>query len=425
MEPILFMTVIGLTVAVGYIGTILFDKTKIPDTVLLIAFGLALVPLGTALNIPIQGFSQEMTDISSVLTAVALMIILFDAGLNLDFFKFLENAPKGMFFTVANMLITMFSVGAIAYVFFPEWGIAKSLLLGAILGGTSAEVILTLISKLNFSENTKMTIILESILNDTVTIMASIVLINFITMSGNGVTPLQQIMASFSVGAVLGLVIGLTWLFVLNRMRDRPFDHILTLGIVFLLFVLTEMSGGNGALSAFMFGIVLGNGNKFSEMLRLNRSFTVDKMMKTFQGEISFFMRSFFFVYLGMTFVFNQTYLIYGLVVAAVVITARFVGVRLMTIPMKITKAEANLIGIMGPRGLATTILATQLGNYVEFQPMLEPVINIILIVIMVSVIYSSVAVYFVGKQGTREMMAAQKQVPAQQKVQQKVRESS
>lgn len=398
MDPMMFIVLAGLTVVVGYTGTVIFDKTKIPDIIWLIIFGVLMGPILSYFD------ADVFKDVSPLLAAVALMVILFDAGLNLDFFKFLKNTPKGLLFSVANMAVSMVVVGGLATLLFGFDNMAIGLLLGAILGGTSSAVVITLVSKLNFNDSTKMTVILESVLTDTLTIIASIALINFITAtSGNG-SHLQNIMASFSVGGMLGLVMGIVWLFVLNKIKGRPFDHILTLGMVFLLYVFTEMSGGSGAISAFMFGLVLGNGKKFSEMLKFSKSFTVDRVMKTFQGEISFFIRSFFFVYLGITFVYNPMYFFYGIIITAAILFVRFATVRVITHPMaSVTKTEANLMGIMGPRGLAAAVLATKMGEFEALQQYVPLFTNVIVVVIMASVIYSTVAVFLVDRQKGKE----------------------
>ncbi|MFH1294382.1 MAG: cation:proton antiporter [Candidatus Aenigmatarchaeota archaeon] len=398
MDPMLFIVLAGLTVVVGYTGTVIFDKTKIPDIIWLIIFGVMMGPILSYFD------ASVFKDVSPLLAAVALMVILFDAGLNLDFFKFLKNTPRGLLFSVVNMAVSMVVVGGLASLLFGFDNMAIGLLLGAILGGTSSAVVITLVSKLNFNDSTKMTVILESVLTDTLTIIASIALINFITAtSGNG-SHLQNIMASFSVGGMLGLVMGIIWLFVLNKIKGRPFDHILTLGMVFLLYVFTEMSGGSGAISAFMFGLVLGNGKKFSEMLKFSKSFTVDRVMKTFQGEISFFIRSFFFVYLGITFVYNPTYFFYGIIITAAILFVRFAAVRVITHPMSsVTKAEANLMGIMGPRGLAAAVLATKMGEFEALQQYVPLFTNVIVVVIMASVIYSTIAVFLVDRQKGKE----------------------
>lgn len=396
MDPLPLIVLAGLTIVVGYIGTAIFDRTKIPDIIWLILFGIIIGPV-------LSYFRADIfQDVSPLLAAVALMIILFDAGLNLDFFKSLRNAPKGLLFSAVNMIISMLAVGWLSYWLFGFERLSTGLLLGAILGGTSSAVVISLVSKLNYSDNTKMTVILESVLTDTLTIIASIALIDYISAAGTA-NPLQSIMASFSVGGMIGLITGLVWLFVLNRIKDRPFDHILTLGMVFLLYVFTEVSGGSGAIGAFMFGLVLGNGRKFSEMLRFRKKFSIDRVMRTFQGEISFFIRSFFFVYLGIMFTFHPAYLLYGLILAAVILAVRFVAVRALTMPMKMDGNEANLIAVMGARGLAAAVLA-QLPQVQEL-PYATLFSNLILVVIMVTVIYSTITVFFLSRSRDRMLL--------------------
>lgn len=42
-----------------------------------------------------------------------------------------------------------------------------------------------------------------------------------------------NLVKTFSVGLVLGLILGFIWLFIMNRVRKEQFSYVLTLAVVF------------------------------------------------------------------------------------------------------------------------------------------------------------------------------------------------
>ncbi|HLD39481.1 MAG TPA: cation:proton antiporter, partial [archaeon] len=224
----------------------------------------------------------------------------------------------------------------------------------------------------------------------------SIVLINIIAQNGNHISPLQSILSAFSIGAVIGLFVGLIWLFMLDKLRGRPFDYMLTLALLFLLYVFVESAGGSGAIGALAFGLVLGNGTAFSTMLKTKKHFGFSKLQRTFQNEVSFFIRAFFFVYLGIIVSINTTYVIYGLAVAVALILVRFVAAEISTYRMTLTHAEKNMIRTMAPRGLAAAVLAQLPAAY--NIPNAAVFSDIVFIVILATVIYTTIATRFFYK---------------------------
>jgi cell volume regulation protein A len=394
LDVIGLLILFGTTVVIGYAGSAIFDRTKIPDIIWLILFGIIVGPLFSFVE------REIFINISPFLAALALLIILFDAGLNLDFFKLLRNTPRSLLLSMANMAIAIPSVCLIS-IYLLGFDVLSGLLLGAMVGGTSSPVVIALINKLQIKEKVKTILMLESVLTDPLVIIISIALLNLIVPINQNYSPLQGLLGAFSIGAMLGLITGLVWLFILDKIKDRPFDHMLTLAIVFLLYALVESSGGSGPISAFTFGIVLGNGKKFCEMLKFRKIFTVSRVMKAFQDEITFFIKSFFFVYLGLIVVLNANFILYGVLISSVLIVARFVSVRLVSMKLSVENFEKNIMTMMGPRGLAAAVLAQLPLTY--GLPNAEVFSNVVLIVIVVTVMYSTFMTWFFSRKNELE----------------------
>lgn len=376
----------GFTIFLGYIGNLIFEKTRIPDIVWLLVFGLLVGPVFNLVNV------EMFLSISGLLSAIAILIILFDAGLNMNFFTTIKEFPRATFLAVLGIISSMAVVGIISsYIF--NFDLLTGLLLGAIIGGTSSPTVISIVYGMQIREQIKTILELESILTDPLCIVVSIALIQIITSSlQNNI--IHDIVASFSIGIVIGSLAGLIWLSILHTLRKRPFGYMLTLAMLLLLYVFVESIAASGAIAALFFGLILGNGRIITKFLKFEKRLAIKPFIKTFHKEMSFFIRSFFFVYLGMVVKINSTYLLYGVGISIILILLRLFIVQISMFKAALSVVEMNIMRIMTPRGLAAAVLA-QLplqygivgGNIIS---------NVVFTVILCTVIYASAITRFV-----------------------------
>ncbi len=382
------LTLFSITIFLGYIGNLIFERTKIPDVVWLLIFGLLVGPVFNLVN------TEMFAQMSPLLGAVALLIILFDAGLNMNFYTVIKEVPRATGLAVLGMLGSMLIVGLVTMYMF-GFDFYTGILLGAIIGGVSSPIVIAIVSGLEIRERFKTILQIESILTDPLCIVVTIAILQVILSSTAG-NIAHDIIASFSIGIVVGSIVGLGWLSILDLLRKRPFGYMITLAMLLILYAFVETIAGSGAIAALFFGLVLGNGRMITRILRFKRSLGIKPFIRTFHREISFFMRSFFFVFLGLIVEINLTYVTYGIVIAAILILLRILVAEISMINSGITKVEMNIVRIMTPRGLAAAVLAQlplqagmEAGNLIS---------NIVFVVILVTVIYASFAVRFVYK---------------------------
>ncbi|MFQ6009556.1 MAG: cation:proton antiporter [Candidatus Aenigmatarchaeota archaeon] len=389
VEAFSILLLLSITIILGYIGLIVFERTKIPDIIWLMILGLILGPV-------LQIFPTELfIGISSLMAALALIILLYDAGLNMDFYQMIKGVPRGTLMSLVNLSLSMAAIGAFSMFVF-GFDSMQGLLLGAIVGGTSSPIVITIMRGLNVRPNVQTLLQLESILTDPFTIVIALALLEVIRSGAPISSTVGNILSAFSIAIVVGSIVGIVWLSVLDKLKGRPFDYMLTLALLFILYVFTESVKGSGALAVLAFGIVLGNSKVFSRMFRLGKIFTVDALLKKFHTEISFFIRSFFFVYMGLIVAINPQYVLYGLAITVILLFLRAVGVRIATLKMALTPLEANIAKIMGPRGLAAAVLA-QL-PLVFGLPGAEIYSNIAFVVILGTVVYTSIMTGLISK---------------------------
>ena len=238
-----------------------------------------------------------------------------------------------------------------------------SLIAGTIMGGTSSAVVIPMVKGLKMGSKPATILILESALTDVLCIVLTISLLRAAVSddinSGKIVT---DILSSLGLAALIGVAGGFIWLILLNAVRQIPNNLFTTFAYVFLVYGLTEFLGFSGAIASLALGITLTN-NKRSGF-SLGKKFKVDGFAmvtpteKLVFSEMVFLLKTFFFLYLGVSLSFQDTK---SLLVVLVILVLVYVGRLLITrvfLSRKNVWKDAAYTSVMIPKGLAAAILA-------------------------------------------------------------------
>lgn len=362
-DPLVVFGAIAGLMFLGFLGNLIFSKFKFNDTLLLILVGVILGPATGMLPV------SAMAEISNIIGPLALILILFDGGLALKMRDLLGGLGSAATLGLVGFVLTTAAVGVVVS-FALGIPFISALILGAILGGTSALVVLPSLEQMNTDKKTATTLGLESALTDVLVVVVSFTLISIVALGDlpDAQSITSKLAITFAMSLFFGISAGFLWIWLLPSVRDKPFGYMLTLGVMFALYVITEwilqdVSSGGGPLAVLAFGVVLGNvsGSDNSLGKRLGHDFGAG--MKKFQGEISFIVRTFFFVYLGalVDFAVLADLFIWALAIVLFVIMliARYIAVVATTLSPKL-KGDAKILLAMGPRGLAAAVLAAE-----------------------------------------------------------------
>lgn len=355
MNVFLTFSIVGALIIIGFLGDFLFKKKGIPDVMIYIGIGALLGPVYGIVDAAVLGL------VAPIIGPLALVIILLESGLNLNMHRVLSESPRALVLAVSGFLISMLIAG-----FFLDlalgWGLMKGLLLGAILAGTSSAVVLTLIGRMKVPDKVKTVLSLESVFNDPLVIVIGITLLQIITSTSIGVTVpniAQTIASAFSIGGMVGLFMGLIWLRVMVDLKGHIYDDILTIGVVLLLYALVEYLGGSGAIFALVFGIILGNGAELSRFLKMKETTEASETMKKFMAQISFLLRTFFFVFLGLILIVGDlTIVAISIGLSLLLLAGRYPASWLSTLKSPLLKPQRGIITVMLPKGLAAAVVA-------------------------------------------------------------------
>jgi len=348
--PILLLSA-SVVIIMGVLGEAFFKRTGIPDILFLMVLGII---IGPVLGI-IQ--PQAVLEIVPYFAAVALIIIMFDGGLNLHIGKVLKTAHFAIILVIVGFAVSVGIVAGLAH-YGLGWEWIDSILLGSIVGGSSSIIVFGLVKKIHISEDAKSMLSFESALTDIFAVIIAFVLFEA-ALSGEfsfdtlGVTIGKAVM----VGLVLGFGVGIPWMFVISKLKNAQHSYMLTIGMVFMLFFLATSFGESGALTALVFGLMLGKKTYFSRILKIK--FPEDTIDNSLHSQVTFLVRAFFFVFVGLLASFAQIeYVIFGVIAAIAIYIGRIIITKSVLV-RGFSKLDTKVTSVMIPRGLAAAVLAT------------------------------------------------------------------
>jgi potassium/hydrogen antiporter len=198
------------------------------------------------------------------LGTVALVLILFDGGL---------NTPLGPVKEVLKPAVVLATVGvagtagalAVGAHFLFGIGWPHALLLGAVVSSTDAAAVFSVLrgSGLHLQKRVGVTLEVESGINDPMAVILTLAMTQSI-LSGTplGWGLLGEVLVQLVVGGVLGIALGYAWRQVLNRVRlaAAGLYPVVTLGLAFVAFGLPTLLHGSGFLAVYAAAVVAGNG---------------------------------------------------------------------------------------------------------------------------------------------------------------------
>ncbi len=371
----------GVTIFLGVAGEAFFKKTGIPD----IAF---LMVLGVIIG-PVLGIIQPEAVIAIVpyFAALALIIIMFDGGLNLNIKNMIKTAHFAVILAILGFGVSMAIVAVFAH-YGLGWEWLDSVLLASIVGGSSSIIVFGLVRKLRVSEESKSMLSFESAMTDILStiiafIMFEAVLTGQFSLDLLGLT----IGKAVAVGLILGLGFGIPWMYVSSKLANAQHGYMLTLGMLFLLFFLAQSFGESGALTALVFGLMLGNRQYLSRFLKFKLpDISTDDSM---HNQLTFLVRSFFFVFVGLLASFGQIeYIIFGIIATIAIYLGRVIVAKI-SLTKRFSLLDRKVTSVMIPRGLAAAVLATY--PITMGLPNGEAYPQIIFFIIMCSVIITTI----------------------------------
>lgn len=360
MRVELSFLLIGGVILLGFAARLLFERTRIPDVLVLMGFG---VFLGYSISPAARGLIYQFAPYVGTL---ALIMILFEGGLHIDPGQALAQVRPALLLSSLSLLVSGLLITAALHLAW-GWALLPSVLLGTALGCTSSAIVIPVAKHTAISEETRTLIDLDAAFSDTFAIVALLVFMDLAQAGGNVIgSGLAHLLGSFGIAAAIALVISVAWLLVLEYTKRRPLSYLLTFAVIVLLYALVEFLKGSGAIAVLLFGILV------TESKRLPRWVVVfgkpspalgreeaHTTMQWFHQELTFLVRTFFFVYLGLLFEAERlTPVIVWSSVALTGLIALGRGGSVYLLRRSFAGQSLGLLTAFLPRGLVSAVLA-------------------------------------------------------------------
>jgi len=352
---------IGMLVFFAHFLSLQFTRTHIPDVLVLILLGILIGPLFGIVT------PADFGRVGPLIATIALVVILFEGGTSLKLDVMGKSLGTTGFLSMACFVLTTVIITSIGILVLNLTAL-PAMMLGLTLGCTSSAVVIPMVKSLKMSDKPATVLVLESALTDVLSIVGVFALLQI--HSHGDVEPgrlIGSVMAALVFAAMIGVMGGVGWLMVLSKMRDFPNTISSTLAYVFIVYGLTELLEFSGAIAALALGITLTN----YEKLGLGRlSFLKDEQKLvplnetdlSFYHEAVFLLKTYFFVYLGISINFGLEEIypaIAAISMVFMVYAMRLALTRHVYRDVNYSLRDTALTSLMAPKGLASAVLAT------------------------------------------------------------------
>ena len=347
---------IGLIFFAAHGFSLLFEKKAVPDVLLLMLIGILAGPVFHIAK------PEDFGKWGDIVSSITLVAILFEGGMALEIKSIRETARGALplfLFTFAATGILAFALAFLAF----KLDLLASLAFGGAVASISPAVALPMAKGFGLSKRGMDILTVDTALTD---VLSIILVFSFVLAYKSGDFNAGHLIGStlsaLTFAAIIGFAASFLWLRLLEFVRKFPNTMLSTFAFLFMVYGFTEFLGFSGAIASLFFGLGLVN-KPFGLIERLGIGISQPETdltlgEKSLFGEVIFVLRTFFFLYLGISLRFDSWEgLLAGAGLSAIIVLARTWFSRWIFAGPDEEK-DREIIGAMIPKGLATAVLA-------------------------------------------------------------------
>lgn len=373
MNSILLLSAVVLIACV--IGTKISSRLGLPTLLFFIALGMLFGSEGI-FKIDFENYSFAEQICSS-----ALIFIMFYGGFGTKWSTARPVAVKATLLSTLGTFITAILTGLFCHLVF-NLPLLEGMLIGAVLSSTDAASVFSILrsQRLNLKYGTAPMLEIESGSNDPCAYMMTIILLS--AMGGNiSFSDISySVFAQLAYGILIGTALAYISSWILRHVRfgENGFDSIFLIAVALAAYALPSLIGGNGYLSTYIAGIILGN-------QRIPKKKNLVNFFDAFNG----LMQMVIFFLLGLL-VFPSNLILYFIpalfIALFLTLVARPVAVAVLLTPFKAPANQQLIISWAGLRGAASivfAIVAVVSPNYHD-----DAIFSIVFCVVLLSLLF-------------------------------------
>jgi len=380
---------VGILVFLAHLFTAIFRRTRVPDVLLLIIIGICVGPILGLVS------PEDFGTAGMILATLTLIILLFENGTALEIGSLISTMGGAMLLTMATFFLTMGATAGVA-LWLTDLELIPAFILGAIVGSISEAIVVPMVRQLRIRKDSQTMLSIESSVTDVLSIIITIALIEAYRLGKFEVAPVTgNLIASFLIAIIFGIVGAFIWSRLLNRIHAIKNSMFTTAAFVFIIFGVVELLNFSGPISALAFGVTIGNLESIRFYVfkkpQTKETAGLSEAERSFFSEVAFLLKTFFFVFLGISLELISGWLIQ----LALIFTMLAFILRLPVVKLTVSKSmpvrDASIIAVMVPKGLAAAVLAS-----IPLQQGIlggELIMNVVYGVVLTSIVMTSLLI--------------------------------
>lgn len=249
------MIICSLVLLICITSTKILYKFGVPILLIFIVLGMLFASDG------IVGIYFDNYELASDICSIALIFIMFYGGFGTNWKMAKPIAVQSILMSSLGVVITAGLTGLFSSIVF-KTSLLEGLLIGAVIASTDAAAVFAILrsQKLNLKGSIASILEIESGSNDPFAYMLTIIILGLMSNQGYG-SIVPMLLNQIIVGILASIVLAKLSVYLLRNVmfEIEGFYPIFITAIAILSYSLSEYFGGNGYLSVYITGIIIGN----------------------------------------------------------------------------------------------------------------------------------------------------------------------
>ncbi|MGN0144483.1 MAG: potassium/proton antiporter [Clostridium sp.] len=323
------------------------DKLGMPALLLFMALGMIFGSDG------LFKISFDNYIVTEKICNIALIFIMFYGGFGTKWSVAKPVAKKSILLSSAGVVVTA-GLTSLFCAYVLKFDILEAFLIGAVISSTDAASVFSILRSKNLSlkDGTSSMLEIESGSNDPAAYMFTILILQAMKGENNSFEIIGMIIAQVVFGVLIGVSIAKAGVFLIKRTKivADGLESIFMITLVLISYSLAEYLGGNGYLSVYLTGIILGNSKIKNKIV----------LVHFFDGITGLAQILIFFLLGLLAFPHKLPQIIMPSILIALFLTfiARPIAVFSILLPFKSSIRQCMLVSWSGLRGAASIVFA-------------------------------------------------------------------
>lgn len=384
MEPIIFLTYLSIVLLIGIFCTLLSQKIRIPNVLLLIIAGILIGNMYYKGEEVIVFPDAFLTSIS----VLALVLIVFDSSSRFKLREFTTLSIKALKLTVIFLLLNAIFLTIFTFKIFPTSSIFMALLFSTLMSGTAPDAVITMLRE---TKNKVCELLeIEALINTPLVVLLPFIMLDFIRsvkvefMFSKFIEQIGPFIQQVVTGIGAGIVVGIIVFRVMKKKYSETLSPLAIITSALITYILAENLGGNGVLAVTTMGLFFGN-------MYVAHKVQLREVSAFFANSLEILV--FILVGLIIKIPLNYVFILKSLILFVVYLIVRYIAISISLRELKFEFKEKIFMAFNVQKGIAVAVVAFTLTTLNITG--IETILHLTLLFMLYSIILSTVVVRF------------------------------